>query len=124
MGLALGAAGIVVVNVTPVAHRAVLDVIGDGPIQEEVIGRDDLAGQRVRDVALGQRAVDFVQAILLVMDQGLGGIFAETVEEIGYEQETGAIMGGVIAGAAQPVGQVEIGVGKVDLVKIAVIDNR
>src|SRR5664280_1299246 len=42
---------VIMIKETPVAYRWIVDIVGNGPIQEEVIRHNDLSGQWVCDIA-------------------------------------------------------------------------
>ncbi len=115
----LGGIGIVMINVAAIAHRTIQQVIGDDPIHKEIVGRDRLAGGFVGRIDRLQDVVDAFHPVLRVFDQGLGGLIAKAVEEIGHKQEAAAIMGTVRPGVGTPIGQLNVRVGGVFVIRAA-----
>src|SRR6266508_2082268 len=83
---------IIMVNITPIADFAIKDVIGDSPIQKDVICCNGLLSDRVGRIDLLQYVVDAVESVLRILDKCFSSVFTEAVEEISQVKKAGTIM--------------------------------
>jgi len=102
-------------------NTSVLQQISHSPVSEEFVSRVWFSSGGIDKGELIHHFFNSYKSVLIMLYQGFGCIFAETVEEINHEEVARAVVRTVIPDVSTPVIELHVGIVHVRPVKAACV---